>query len=440
MKTKIKKLIPQPIKDILRPLKKKFYDDAKKRVLFKKMQKKHKQLIEQIKGKEKIKVVFLAIHKSVWKVDPVFKKMLDDPYFEPIILVCPYTAYGEERMWEDMKDTYEYFEDKGYPLLSSYNKDEDKWISLEEIKPDIVFFTNPHDLTRKEYYEDAYMNYLSCYVPYFFLTTTHDDDQSIYNYLFHNVIWKNFMPHEFSFNRMKKVSSIKGVNSLLVGYPFVESFYCSRNDAISVWKEQNSTKIKLIFAPHHTIEDGNLKLSNFLVISEFIKELATKHKDIIQWSFKPHPILKSKLYKHSEWGKEKTDRYYSFWKNEKYTQLDEGEYINLFLQSDGILHDSGSFIAEYLFVEKPCAYLQLNGEVQINSINDFGLLALDSYHSINSLDEVNLFITSVIEGKIGLKSNHLKFIEDYKHNFFNNTSPSDSILHKIKKYIKQEKI
>ena len=134
MKTKIKKLIPQPIKDILRPLKKKFYDDAKKRVLFKKMQKKHKQLIEQIKGKEKIKVVFLPIHKSVWKVDPVFKKMLEDPYFEPLILVCPYTAYGKDKMWEDMKDTYEYFQVKGYPVVFSYNKEKNRWILLEDIK------------------------------------------------------------------------------------------------------------------------------------------------------------------------------------------------------------------------------------------------------------------------------------------------------------------
>lgn len=74
----IKRFIPKFIKN-------KYYDflnsNFYKKYLFKKMQKKHKQLIEQIKGKEKIKVVFLAIHKSVWKVDPVFKKMLDDPYF-----------------------------------------------------------------------------------------------------------------------------------------------------------------------------------------------------------------------------------------------------------------------------------------------------------------------------------------------------------------------
>jgi UDP-N-acetylglucosamine 2-epimerase len=252
--------------------------------------------------------------------------------------------------------------------------------------------------------------------------------------------WKNFMPHEFSFNRMKEVSSNKGVNAVMTGYPFVESFYNMENKFSSIWKKQDTVKIKLIFAPHHTIEDGNLKLSNFLVISQYIQEFAIKYKDIIQWSFKPHPILKSKLYKHFEWGKEKTDRYYDFWKNEKYTQLDEGEYIDLFLQSDGILHDSGSFIAEYLFVEKPCAYLQLNGEVQRNSINDFGLLALHSYHSINSLEDVNLFITSIIEHKISLKSNHLKFIKDYKLNFFNNISPSDLILNEINNILNRRKL
>ena len=93
MKQTIKKAIPKPIKDLLRPLKKKLLDDPKKKALFLQMQKKHHQLIKEKKGKKKLKVVFLAIHKSVWKVDPVFKKMMDDPYFEPLILVCPYCLW-----------------------------------------------------------------------------------------------------------------------------------------------------------------------------------------------------------------------------------------------------------------------------------------------------------------------------------------------------------
>src|SRR5690554_2301 len=35
-----------------------------------KMQLKHFELLKELKGKKKIKVVFLAIHKSIWKVDP----------------------------------------------------------------------------------------------------------------------------------------------------------------------------------------------------------------------------------------------------------------------------------------------------------------------------------------------------------------------------------
>src|SRR5690606_301766 len=161
----LKKLLPTTLKDWLRPFKMKLVDNPKKRKLFLHMQKQHQALLQQIKGKEKIKVVFLAIHKSVWKVDSVFKKMLDDPFFEPLILVCPYTPYGEERMRQDMQECYEYFQDKGYPVLYSYHEEENRWITLKEIQPDIVFFTNPHNLTRKEYYEDAYINYLSCYVP-----------------------------------------------------------------------------------------------------------------------------------------------------------------------------------------------------------------------------------------------------------------------------------
>src|SRR5690554_4220639 len=104
-----KRILPTPVKKELIAVKQKKYDQWQKKRIFKRMQVKHAELLKQVKGKEKIKVIFLAIHKSVWKVDPVFKKMLHDPFFEPEILVCPYMPYGEERMLEDMEQAYSYF-------------------------------------------------------------------------------------------------------------------------------------------------------------------------------------------------------------------------------------------------------------------------------------------------------------------------------------------
>lgn len=432
-----KKILPKPVKLVLLKIKSKTIDHYKKKRLAEKMQKKHKQLVANLQGKEKIRVVFLVIHESVWKVDSVFKQMQQDPYFEPEILICPYVQYGEERMQEDMEKAYNFSKNKGYPVTKS-QKEDGTWIKLEEIKPDIVFFTNPHNLTRPEYYEDAYLNYLSCYVPYFFLTTTHDGDQSIYNHYFHNAMWKIFMPHQYSMERAFNISSIKGRNSLMTGYPACEDFIDIKRKIVYVWKKQNKKRKKIIFAPHHTIFEGDLQLSNFLTVAEIMIELAIKHREGIQWSFKPHPILKSKLYLHPLWGNQKTDNYYKFWKNQEYTQLDEGEYVDLFLGSDAIIHDSGSFIAEYLFVEKPCAYLELNGETQLRSINDFGKYALEAYEKIRCKEDLLFFVESIVDGYSSVKDRHISFIKDYVHPVYKMNTPSIQIVNYLSKLIKKE--
>lgn len=397
--------------------------------LLKVIQIQHNKILKNLKAKEKIKVVFLAIHKSVWKVDSVFKKMLADSCFEPLILVCPYTAYGEDRMWEDMKDTYEYFEEKGYPIISSYSNDENRWISLEEIKPDILFFTNPHNITRKEYYEDAYMNYLSCYVPYYTDIASNYDIQSVYNQTFHNVVWKIFLQSEYSVNRAKEISLNKGYNIELSGNLIHEMFQNSLEKNIkNPWKQQTKTKKRIIYAPHQSILlENNLHLGTFLKNGEAIKNLAIKYRDVIQWAFKPHPILKSKLYIHPEWGKKRTDGYYEFWQNSEYTQLELGEYIELFATSDAIIHDCGSFIDEYLLVEKPCGYLYFNGENQLKAINSYGKELLKKYNILSSEKDIENFIENIIK-------------DDIKgHEFIKNKiNPSSFILTHLKEAIRSE--
>lgn len=419
MRSKIKELIPKPIKNLLRPLKQKLVDNPRKRLLFLQMRKKHEQFIQQIKGKEKIKIVFLAIHKSVWKVDPVFKKMLDDPFFEPLILVCPYTIYGEERMKEDMKDTYEYFEDKGYPLLSSYNKDENRWLSLEEIKPDIIFFTNPHNLTRKEYYEDAYINYLSCYVPYAHDVSRYDNFQSQYNQNFHNCVWRIFAPHKEDLEIFKNYSISKDKNVIVTGYPFCEVF-------INAKIKHNKHRKIIIWAPHHTIDDNDvLGYSNFIQYSSLFKEIATNYQNDITLVFKPHPILKSKLYKHENWGIAKTDSYYRFWETQINTSFNDGEYINLFIESDAMIHDSGSFLAEYMYLKKPVLYLN-NRE---DNLNEFGIKAKNSTTVGKNKADIILFIENVINENASVD------IDFYKKSllpYFQNNLPSVKIVNHLK--------
>lgn len=429
----IKSVVPMPMKQALYPIKDKTYDQWQKKRLFKRMQVKHAELIEQIKGKQKIKVVFLAMHESVWKVDPVFKKMLADSFFEPEILVCPYTVYGEERMLKDMEQAYNYFSNKNYPVQKSI-KDDGSWITLDELKPDIVFFTNPHNLTRKEYYEDAYLNYLSCYCGYGMPISKYGNYQEQYNQKFHNSVWNIFVQTQEMINNYIEVSVRQTKGVYLVGDNTVELLEAKSSANGLAWHDKKS-RLKVIYAPHHSINSNEpLSIGSFLKNGEFLKLIATQYSENIYWSFKPHPLLKSRLYLHKDWGKDKTDQYYKFWELSDFSQLDNGEYIDLFLNSDAMILDSSSFLGEYLFTKKPLLYLMK--EKTWDYMSNFGKNCLDASYQANNQGDISRFIQSILSQEDPMIDKRLALINDYKSNLKSEETTSQLIINHLKSNIR----
>ncbi|RXI28666.1 CDP-glycerol glycerophosphotransferase family protein [Aliarcobacter trophiarum] len=435
MKSNIYQLQKKYINKILTKVKNKTTKKWGKQLIFKKMTLNHKKLLERLKNKEKIRVVFLVLYKTMWKVDTIFKKMQDDPLFEPIMLVCPDKSYGEEQMFKDMDETFQYFKDLKYNTFYSYKKEENRWLLLEELNPDIIFFTRPHNLTKEEYYEKAYLNYLTCYVPYHHEVGDYGDNISQYNQNFHNAMWKIFVSHACSKNTFEKYSVCKGKNVLDTGYPMMEELLIKKEakNYTNIWKHKDY-RIKIIFAPHHTIDSEELPYSNFLDYHEKFRELAIELKDKVIWSFKPHPLLRLKLNNHQYWGKEKTDEYFSFWQESEFSQLDEGDYVDLFLSSDAMIHDSGSFLAEYLYLQKPVIYMKRDKN---NHFNQFGQDILKVINVAKNFDDIRNFVYKLIENKDNLiNPNQNSFFNTKIGIYFKDKYPSDRIIENIKNSIK----
>ena len=376
-------------------------------------------------------VLFVVIHKSVWKVDSIFKKMLLDGIFNPVILVAPYLTYGEEQMLINMEEAYSYFKSKGYPVKRAF--DEKGWLSVKtELKPDFVFFTNPHHLTMPDYYSDLFKRYISYYVPYYYQISKWGDYGPQYNQFFHNVMWRIFSPHNVALDIHRQYSDNKGENVSVTGYPAMEPFMDKDYAPISPWKKQDKRKLKILWAPHHTIDMPQLPYANFLKYAEFFKEIVERYQDTIQWTFKPHPILKPKLINHPDWGRERTQSFWAFWENQPNCQLEEGEYVDLFLTSDAMIHDSGSFLAEYPYTNKPVLYLTSSKNMK-EFFNPIGCEAFDAcYHAFNEHD-IEFFIGNLFSGKDTMQSHRQAFLEKHVLPFFNNTTPSDRIIEIIKK-------
>jgi len=188
----------------------------------------------------------------------------------------------------------------------------------------------------------------------------------------------------------------KGKNIVVTGYPGVDNLVYGKRYGKNVWKNPNDKLKRIIWASHHTIDDsGPLNLSCFLKYYQLMLDLADKYRDKIQIAFKPHPVLKVKLYNYKGWGPEKTNQYYQKWQEIQNGQLETSQYLELFNSSDAMILDSASFIAEYLYCGKPSLFT-FSDKTVLDQLNEFGKLAIDyHYHAYNEI-QVEDFINNVV--------------------------------------------
>lgn len=374
----------------------------------------HEKALQIVRKKKVVTVAFFATHSSVWKYDGVYELMAQDPRFDPVVIVCPVVNYGRENMLFEMEKAYNLFASKGLNVKRTYNEQTDTYLDvLKEIEPDIIFYTNPHKgLIKENYYISNFVNTLTCYVQYAFHVS--GINQAQYNQLFHNLLWKAYYETEIHKSMAKSYARNKASNVVVTGYPGIDNFVYGKRDGRNVWKEAHKDLKRVIWAPHHTVDmREKLGYSCFLRYYKIMLDLANRFADEIQFVFKPHPLLRMKLYNHQEWGRLKTDRYYEDWDALPNGQVNTNEYVDLFNTSDAMILDSGSFTAEYLACGKPSLFTLSSKSVK-DRFNEFGKLALDIHYHANNERDIIEFLESVVCDEKDIKKNErLDFYKKY---------------------------
>ena len=367
-----------------------------------------RKIYELRKENRPINVLFFALDSNTWKYDSVFQAMQKDPMFSPMVLAVPQVNKGKDFMLYQLKHGCEYYESKGYPTVCSYKEETNSFVDAFSLHPDIIFFSNPYDglvddrYNIRHYYKKCltcYVNYTYCSVPYQWQCAS----------MFHQTVWRYFVECEDNMEQVKEYYS--GRNCAVTGYPGLDLFALTVETGKD-WKLKDKNLKKVIWAPHHTIE-GNTQLiqfSTFLLYSDFMLKLAEEYRDVIQFAFKPHPLLLPALYAHPDWGKKKTDAYYDKWAKGTNTVFVNGDYIDLFKSSDAMIHDCGSFIIEYLYVNKPVMFLgTYDRESQSNVV---GKKAYACHYEGKTEEDIKHFIEDVV---IGGKDS----MSEKRHSFYN---------------------
>ncbi len=385
----------------------------------------HSNALKKVKDKQPLTCVFLALESSVWKYDRIYQIMSNNDRFNPIIVVCPVVNYGKEQMLRKMEMCYARFHDRGYNVIKSFNKEDNTYLDLRSLNPDILFYTNPYGgLIDKRYFITNYLDILTVYVSY--CINCSKDDAFSSDLPLHNLVWRRYAETEYALNISRKVQKRRGENVVNTGYPGIEIFIDKSYLPISnPWKLNDPKLKKIIWAPHHTIKRSDYGHTCFLEYSDFMLDMARKYEDRAQFVFKPHPILRSKL--EQLWGKEKTDSYYEQWHDLPNTTIHESDYTDLFLTSDAMIHDSGSFTVEYLYVNKPV--MRTVSDMPLTDLfNQFGLDCTEQYYLGYSKDDIEGFIKDVINEVDPKKEQRAKFVNEV---LMPKGSPSQNIIDDI---------
>lgn len=351
-----------------------------------------KLLVWRLRRKEQINVVFVAMSLSMWRYQELYEAISRNPRFKVSIVVMPSIKFVAEQRKKDREELINYFTSKRGHFVVVEDSSSDNM--LKELCPDVLFYPQPY----LENFEKKFDHYrfrfrLLCYYPYAFWMSK---ERWSYDQPLHNYAWKLFYSTELHRKDAQKYALNKGRNVEVVGYPNADNFLCGNHR--DIWKPQGEVKKRIIWAPHFTITPSYVTQSNFLWMADLMLDIADKYSDKIQFVFKPHPRLFSELCKHADWGIEKAQHYYNEWRLRENTQLESGEFVDLFMTSDAMIHDSGSFCVEYHYSGNPVMYVAQNFEEQVTEKGEFGQLAMRKHYVGQSAKDVIRFIEEVVLG------------------------------------------
>ena len=365
-----------------------------------------KILKKRIKDGHKIRVGFYIV--EVFQYASIYESMLKSDIFEPCIVVVP-DYLRKEMMISCMESTYNLLKQNYENVKLGYDIQKQKYLDFSN-NFDIVFFGNPYQSMAHKYHFIWHLlkkNILTCYQNYGFNTLLWGRNH-ICNLPFYQACWKVFADSQESYDDLVSYQPRKAQNAWITGY--------CKMDKLAEFKQMPSTKKRILLCPHHTINFKYLQISNFLRYADFFLELPEKYPDI-EFIFRPHQLLRYNLAKY--WSEERAKEYYEKMTSYPNVIYDTGQnYFQTFMNSDAIIHDCGSFTAEYLFTGKPCCYMLKNQKEITDTFLPIGQQCLNNYYKAYTKEEICNFIERVvINNQDPLKEQREKFSAYLKLNY-----------------------
>lgn len=387
----------------------------------------NRQICERIKGQSSLQIAFVVVNENMWKFDVLFNKIREKENMQVEILVSPSTQMEYSQAEKEARRCYTYFKEKGYPSILCTL---DTTTITRDI--DVLFYCTPYDSLLLPYLRlENQKNALGLYSLYGYPL---EEYKVWYDLTFHNLLYRYYLSYPQEIEVYKRLSRRHGSNGLVSGAPIYDHFIMKNRES----PKDDSALPLFIIAPHHSIEPWGYSLSTFLTYYDAFLRIAKEFSSQARFVFKPHPMLKNKLYQHPNWGISKTDDYYNAWTTIPNCDLCESDYIDLFIRATALIHDCSAFTVEFQMLKKPALFLRKKGMLP-PKLNTPGEIAFGLHDMADEAQDIREFVQRIIQdpNHDPKRASRDRFVEEYVQSPISNSTASDIILRDIESLLEK---
>ena len=320
-----------------------------------------------------IRIAFFCPDSALWSCDRLYRLFENDSRFEPFVVVSGFNNGTPITIRETYNSTKEYFLSCGYQTVGVYDNDRGKSGWNDVGCPDIIFQLTPYPNVIPELFNiyNVTLNCLNVCIMYGL--------PSVGNYWVFDtpgaqLSWIYCSENKFIKDIIEEHATLGAWNVVVSGHPKMDSLLRPEKeyDPEFIWKSPRgcSNIKKIIYAPHHSIFNDTITFSTFHQNYREIYDYAKRHPDTTSWIVKPHPLLRKSTVQYGLFNSENEyDDYMDMWDalpNARTVRL--GKYDDIFLTSDAMVMDCGSFLTEYTLTNKPLIFLRRPEQV----LNEWG--------------------------------------------------------------------
>ncbi len=334
--------------------------------------------VARIRRKKKIKVGFALIEAGQWCGDDLYNLFARDERFEV-------TIFFSMNFQRDTNDLTENDFQRGVEQFKSHGLNV---VAITEInatipEQDVIIYLTPYINYSTGAFRLQSITAKTLLAHIFYALDSSIHVKSFYNGYMFLVLWRMFYSSTIQGEVFRNNSIIDMPRGYYSGYPRMDIFFKRDTSFHFEWKMARPDAKKIIYAPHHSIEGASVTYSTFHWNYQFMYEFAKAHPEI-SWVVKPHPWLLYKAVRYKVFPTaEAFNEYLQAWNNLPNAQVYTGAYYqHIFATSDGMIHDCGSFKAEYQYVDKPMIYLRRAEQV----FNEQGNKILEASYCVDGQD------------------------------------------------------